>query len=120
VPRDEQFLDATVAPMLTVSRLTHLLTERPLGARVGAALGHALSGDIGRAAAEVHAAATAPEPRRPDHLLRNVRSQMLVPVYGALNDGMRAQLKTSNLRSGDLGELRPDTDVDRYMKGDLG
>lgn len=94
------------------------ITVRPLGGRVQAALGHAVSGDIDRAAAEVRAVATAPEARRPDHLLRNVRSQMLVPIYGTLNDGMQAQLKTNNPRSGDLVELS-EYDVDRYMTGEL-
>jgi hypothetical protein len=99
--------------------ITHKrVTVRPLGGHVGAALGHAMGGDIGRAVAEVRAAATAPEPERPDHLLRNVRSGMIVAIQGPIGDGMQAQLKASNPRSGDLVELSS-YDVDRYMKGEL-
>jgi hypothetical protein len=90
----------------------------PLAGHAQAALAHAMSGDVNRAIAEVRAVAMAPEPRRPDHLLRNARSGMLVPIYGELNDGMKAQLRASNPRSGDLDELSDD-DVDRYMKGEL-
>jgi hypothetical protein len=77
-----------------------------------------MGGDIGRAVAEVGAAATAPEPKRPDHLLRNVRSGMIVAIQGPLSDGMQAQLQSTNPRSGQLVELS-DFDVDRYMKGEL-
>lgn len=94
------------------------VTVRPLGNRIQTALGHAVSGDIDRAVAEVRTAATAPEPKRPDFLLRNVRSGMIQPIYGPLNDGLKAQLKSTNPRSGELEELS-DYDVKRYMEGSL-
>jgi hypothetical protein len=88
------------------------ITVRPLGGRVRAALGHAMGGDIGRAVAEVRSAATAPESKRPDHLLRS-GSGGLFPMDDPLNDGIRAQI-----RAGNLVELSA-YDVDRYMKGEL-
>jgi hypothetical protein len=93
-------------------------TVRPLGSRVQAALGHALGGDIDRAVAEVRTAVTAPEAKRPDHLLRNARSGNLLAITGSQSDVMKGQLKTNNPRSGDLIEL-DELDVDRYMKGEL-
>jgi hypothetical protein len=94
-------------------------TITALGSRVHAAVGHAVSGDIDRAIAEVRAATTVPEPRRPDYLLRNVRSGMIVPIHGPLNDGMAAQLKRNNPLSGTLEELSAH-DVDRWMRGEFG
>jgi hypothetical protein len=90
----------------------------PLAGHAQAALAHATRGDINRAVAEVRAATTAPEPKRPDHLLRNIRSGNIVTIYGELNDGMRAQLRASNPRSGEIEELS-DHDIDLYMKGEL-
>jgi hypothetical protein len=94
------------------------VTVRPLGDRNQAAIGHAVNGDISRAVAEVRTAAEMPKPKRPDHLLRNERSGMLVPIYGPLSDGMQAQFKSNNPRSGELEELS-DHDIDRYMRGEL-
>ena len=56
------------------------VTVSPIGDRIRAALEHAMSGDIGRAIAKVRSVTATPEPRRPDHLLRNARSGMLVPI----------------------------------------
>lgn len=94
------------------------VTVSPLGDRIRTALGYAVNGDIDRAVAEVRSVTAAPEPRRPDHLLRNARSGMLVPIFGELNEGMRAQLRSTNPRSGDVDELS-DHDIDLYMKGEL-
>jgi hypothetical protein len=113
-PRETSSYVAVKGDTITHKRVT----VRQLGGHVQAAIGHAVSGDIARAVAEVRAAATAPEPKRPDHLLRNARSGNLLPIYGSLNDGMKAQLKTNNPRSGELVELSG-YDVDRYMKGEL-
>lgn len=93
-------------------------TVSPLGNRIRAALGYAVSGDVDRAVAEVQSVTAAPEPKRPDHLLRNLRSGMLVAITGELNDGMKAQLKTTNPRSGELVEL-DEHDVEKYMRGEL-
>lgn len=91
----------------------------PLANHVQAALAHAMSGDVDRALAEVRMAVKAsPGPRRPDHLLRNIRSGNLVPIYGDLSDGMKAQLRTNSPRSGELVELS-EHDVDRFMDGEL-
>lgn len=114
-PRETSSYLAVKGDAITYKRTT----VTPLGTRVGAAIGHAVSGDIGRAVAEVRAVAQVPEPKRPDHLLRNVRSGMLVPIYGPLNDGMQAQLRTNSPRSADLVELSHH-DIDRYMAGELG
>jgi hypothetical protein len=93
--------------------ITHkTITVSPVGPRAYTALQHAMSGDVGRAAAEVQVAARAPERKRPGHVLRN-RSGSLFPMDGPLNDGIRTQLRT-----GELVEL-PDYDVDRYMTGEL-
>jgi len=99
--------------------ITHgRVTVSPIASHVREALGHAMSGDVDRAVAKVQAVATTPEPRRPDHLLRNMLSGNIVPIYGELNDGMKAQLKTTNPRSGQLVELS-DHDVNLYMEGRL-
>jgi hypothetical protein len=55
---------------------------------------------------------------RPDYLLRNERSGNLIPIYGPLNEGMRAQLKRVNPRGGELAELS-DHDADLFMRGEL-
>jgi hypothetical protein len=89
------------------------VTVTPLGGHVRAALEHAVSGDIDRAVAEVQSSAREPEPRRPDHVLRNRRSGMLFTTDGDLGDGMRSQIRT-----GDLIELSG-YDVDRYMTGEF-
>jgi hypothetical protein len=91
----------------------------PLAGHVRAALAHAMNGDINQAVTEIRTATKAvPEPRRPDHLLRNVRSGNIVEIYGPLTDGMKAQLRSSNPRSGELDELS-DHDIDLYMEGEL-
>ena len=88
------------------------LTVAPLGGHVRAAIGHAVNGDIDQAVAEVQTATTAPEPRRPDHVLRN-RNGALFTMDGPLGDGMLSQI-----RAGDLAELGP-REVERWMRGEL-
>ena len=88
-------------------------TVSPVGSRINAALGHAMSGDPDRAVAEVGAATQLPEPKRPDYLLRG-SGGMLIPHYGPLNSGMEAQIRT-----GAVTQLSGH-DVDAYMRGELG
>ena len=85
----------------------------PIGTRVQVALEHAMNGDPDRAVAHVRAMIQLPEAKRPDYLLRDVRSGNLVALSAELTDGMRARI-----RSGDL-EVLSDFDVDRYMAGEL-
>lgn len=87
------------------------VTVGPLGGRVRAALEHAMRGGTDRML-EVKAAVQVPEPRRPEHLLRN-REGALFTMDGRLGDGMRAQLAR-----GELTELGS-RDIDLYMKGEL-
>jgi hypothetical protein len=85
----------------------------PLADRAEKALGLALSGDAERAVAEITTGIAVKEPRRPDHLLRNVRSGTILGMDNPLSEGIRSQLHT-----GDLVELS-DYDVERYWKGEL-
>jgi hypothetical protein len=89
------------------------VTVSPVGARIGAAIGHAVSGDLDRALAEVWAVTVISESKRPLHLLRN-QSGTLFPYGSELNSGMLSQI-----RSGALTELSAH-DIDLYMRGELG
>lgn len=107
-PRESSSYVAVKGDTITHKRIT----VRPLGGHVRAALGHAMGGDIGRAVGEVRAAATAPESKRPDHLLRG-GSGGLFPMDDPLNDGILSQI-----RAGSLVELSG-YDIERYMAGEL-
>ena len=84
----------------------------PLGDRIHAALGYAINGDPGRAAAAMQAVTQAREANRPDHLLRNPGGA-LFPIQGPLSDAMSSQVRT-----GSLAKLS-EHDIDLYMAGDL-
>jgi hypothetical protein len=114
-PRETSSFIAVKGDTITHRRIV----TTPLAGHAQAALTHAMRGDIDRAVAEIRTATTAPERKRPDHLLRNLRSGMLVAITGELNDGMKAQLRTTNPRSGELEELSGH-DVEKYMRGELG
>jgi hypothetical protein len=88
------------------------VTVSPLGARIHAALGYAINGDPGRAAAAVQAVTQAGEPKRPDHLLRNPAG-VLFPIQGPLSDSMSSQIRTGNLAR--LSEH----EISLYMAGEL-
>lgn len=83
----------------------------PVGHRVDIALGHALHGDPGRAAAEVRAVTITPGRRRPEHLFRSKNG--MIHSIDNLNEGLRAQVQ-----SGELVELTA-YDIDLWMAGEL-
>jgi hypothetical protein len=85
----------------------------PVGTKIDAAIAYAVDGDADRAVAHARPAVDLPEPKRPDYLLRDVRSGNLVPQTGELNAAMHARI-----RSGDL-EVLAGYDIDRYMEGEI-
>ncbi|WP_042400357.1 hypothetical protein [Streptacidiphilus carbonis] len=85
----------------------------PVRDLVEQALQHAVTGDVERAAGMARPVVEVPAAKRPDHLLRG-RNGVLHPISGDLNNGMQA-----HVRSGEVVPLS-DTDVDRWMRGELG
>jgi len=85
----------------------------PIGAQVAGALGHAVAGDVDGALAKLAAVTQLPEPRRPDHIVVG-RGGLFVPVTGPLSPMQEGQVRSGDLR------LLDETDVDRYMAGELG
>ena len=84
----------------------------PVSGRIGSVLAHAVNGDPDRAVAQVLAAVTLSDPKRPDYLLRG-SGGMLVAITGELSDVMRSQVRTGS------AQLLSDYDIDLYMQGEL-
>jgi hypothetical protein len=84
---------------------------RPVGARIAAAVGHAVAGDTDRAITDVQTV-TYRTLSRPDYLIRGSGGQLLA-FSGELHAGIAAQVQARTV------QVLSEHDIDLYMKGEL-